>query len=746
MNAEILFVRKASTEDRSESALSVIRDGLAACGVETRHTAVVGCEPIELKRALKTAVLRSDVIAVCGGVGWDAEDRTVCTVCSAIGMRVAQDPAVAARIERAFAGRSLPDEYQNAAEVPADSEVLSVPDGILPGCIIRAASQSMLILPDDPDTLAAMMKGPVAGFFTRDGGFSVTLDEESPETAAVPNVQDGGESAVVPDATADKPIFVPTVAEFYEDDEEAEAEKEPAETDAASDTQEENEPAEDETEPADFADGDDPWNADALAVQADETRTDDSDAPKDGNGEEPSETAEKKEPLLLRAVRYCVPWKGDKGAEIARKLVFLAAVIGLIVSSCYIIDYFADKQHNDNLLSDAREMYDPTDTTVNDDGSLHRFDELLAQNSDCVGWITVPNTKIDNPVYQAADNSYYLNRDATKKYNVYGAVFADYHDFIGQNGNSTNVTLYGHHMKDGTMFANLHYYKKISFYQENPVLTFDTVYGNGGKYKIFACMITNAESKDDSGYYFDYTIPEFENDDAFLSWIEQIQRRSLYITPVDIEPGDEILTLSTCTYEIKGVELRCVVVARKVRAGESNTVDTSAATANTKIIYPAVWYSVKGGSKPSYSDGRLTWLEQPNYTAPIDDPDGSLSSDDVTSSENTDSEAVSSEDTPAASDTPESPQGPGADTPTTPETPQNPDSGSSEAPQTPNSGSSETPQAPDSGSSEAPQAPDSGSSEAPQNPGSGTDAPATPQNPNPGSEPPAVSGEPAPAA
>ena len=229
------------------------------------------------------------------------------------------------------------------------------------------------------------------------------------------------------------------------------------------------------------------------------------------------------------------------------------------------------------------------------------------------------------------------------------------------------------------MFANLHNYKKMSFYQENPVLTFDTRYGTGGKYKIFACMITNVEGKDDNGYYFDYTACDFEDDESFERWVEQIRRRSLYNSPVDVEAGDEILTLSTCTYEIKGTELRCVVVARKVRSGESDAVNISQVTPNAKTIYPAIWYEKKGGAKPSYDDGLLTWIDQPYSDEPSLEVGGDVSSDltssdtsgsegtssDITSSEATSSDAASGEssqgsDAPASSTAPET----SSDTPT----------------------------------------------------------------------------------
>lgn len=723
MNAEIISIRKQSNADSIESNLLIIKDGLSVCGIDTRHSCTVGTEPIELKRALKTAVLRSDVIVVCGGIGWESDDNAVATVCSAIGMSVVSDEATVERIADNFAEGLLPENYRNAALVPATAKVFSVAESLLPGCAVSAVNQSIIMLPDDSTTLHAMVNDPVRAFLGRVGGFSVVLEEEkpSPEEFFEPAI-------VAPDGTE----FKPNVAEFYDEEEtnatydDALRGIEPQEPEIVEEVVE---------QPKEFVDE---WDADSLAAQAEEKvdEPEEDDEAEEDTAEEPQKV--KKQSIFIKIARFFFPWEGDKGPEIARKMVFLAATIGIIISGCYIFDYFSEKQANDTVLEQVRDMYHPTDTEVNEDGSLRRFDELVAQNSDCIGWINIPNTKIDNPVYQAADNQYYVNRNPNKTYSVYGSIFADFRNTVSVDGNSANITLYGHHMKDGSMFANLYNYKKMSFYQENPVLTFDTRYGTGGKYKIFACMITNVEGKDDNGYYFDYTACDFEDDESFERWVEQIRRRSLYNSPVDVEAGDEILTLSTCTYEIKGTELRCVVVARKVRSGESDAVNISQVTPNAKTIYPAIWYEKKGGAKPSYDDGLLTWIDQPYSDEPSlevgVDVSSDLTSSDTSGSEGTSSDVASSEVTSSETASGESSQG--SDAPassTAPETSSDAPA-SSTAPET----SSDTP-----ASSTAPET----SSDAPTSstpPETSSDAPASSTAPEASSDA-TSSTEPAPA-
>lgn len=373
--------------------------------------------------------------------------------------------------------------------------------------------------------------------------------------------------------------------------------------------------------------------------------------------EEESSVNTKKENGFVKAVKNFIPWKGDNLSKVLTKVLFAAIIVSLVVSSCYVGDFMVKYFQNKSIVDDARDKYDRNDDSVNDQtGVFNRYELLLQQNTDCVGWITVPNTNVDNPIYQTGNNDFYLDHNGIKEKSVYGAIFADYRDIISRAGNSKNITLYGHHMKDGSMFAQLHRYKTISFYKENPVITFDTIYGTGGQYKVFACMITNADNMDDNGYFFDFAAPSFRSDADFMSWIEQIRRRSLYNTAVDVNANDQILTLSTCTYEIKDTNLLCVVVARKVRDGESVAVNTGDVTTNNKIIYPQAWYDHFKGVKPTYADGLYTWVSGDYDREDVNAP-GSIAPESVVSeptSSNTSSEAPVSSQAPTSSEAPSS--------------------------------------------------------------------------------------------
>lgn len=190
----------------------------------------------------------------------------------------------------------------------------------------------------------------------------------------------------------------------------------------------------------------------------------------------------------------------------------------------------------------------PTATAFHHD----RLQQAIAANPDVVGWITIPGTAIDYPVVQAKDNKYYLTHDAVKKSSAAGAIFMDYRvDRLARKG---NVILYGHHMKDGSMFAGLMQYKDKKFFDSHPVIEFATAEGME-TWEIFAAYITDTE--------FYYIQTDFTDDSQYLALIRKMQSKSLFKSDITLTAEDDVLTLSTCTYEVK--DGRFVVNARRVK-------------------------------------------------------------------------------------------------------------------------------------------------------------------------------------
>lgn len=181
--------------------------------------------------------------------------------------------------------------------------------------------------------------------------------------------------------------------------------------------------------------------------------------------------------------------------------------------------------------------------------------ELFKLNPDLIGWIYIDGTEINYPVMQTPEwVNYYLKRDFYGQSDDHGSIYAD--EMADIKRPSANVTLYGHKMKDGSMFAGLMDYKEKSFYEQHPTIDFNTIYKDG-TYEIIAVFITTANEGGFPYHLFvDGTEEEF---DAFVSKCKEL---SLYDTGVDAEYGDKLITLSTCEHNVSNG--RFVVVAKKV--------------------------------------------------------------------------------------------------------------------------------------------------------------------------------------
>ena len=243
-------------------------------------------------------------------------------------------------------------------------------------------------------------------------------------------------------------------------------------------------------------------------------------------------------------------------------------------------------------------------------GIQDKYKLLYAQNQDFVGWLNIPNTSIDMPVYKCSNNEYYLKHDSYDTYTKYGTLFMD------KDNNPVNLTrnttIYGHNFDNKSIFDELHNYQDPEFFKQSPVIEFNTLYKDY-KWKVIAAFHTNGSSEGDNGYLFYYIASEFGNN-SFMQFYNELQQRSYIHTGVDVQPTDKVLTLSTCTYffDRNGSleNARFVVIARLVRDGESADVDTSLVTTNNNVRYPQLDYDVFGGTNPWRNSSK--WVPEIN--------------------------------------------------------------------------------------------------------------------------------------
>lgn len=190
------------------------------------------------------------------------------------------------------------------------------------------------------------------------------------------------------------------------------------------------------------------------------------------------------------------------------------------------------------------------------DGVQPILSEYLAvceANADFVGWVEIEGTKINYPVVQSPDDpDFYLKHNFEKEYSAYGTPY--------MQGNcdlltSDNLLLYGHSMKDGSMFTNLKKYRNVEFYREHPLIQFDTKYSYG-TYEIIAAFSTTAN---DGGFAYNAFVNAADEAefDAYVAKCKEL-------TPYEIETtaryGDRLITLSTCEYTHNNG--RMVIVAK----------------------------------------------------------------------------------------------------------------------------------------------------------------------------------------
>lgn len=256
-----------------------------------------------------------------------------------------------------------------------------------------------------------------------------------------------------------------------------------------------------------------------------------------------------------------------KGLYIALMVLLLTAFIG---SSVYLASYFWEGKKTADRYNALAERVEaakqeaaaaPTTEPPETQGEtqaeteptepappemLPGYDSVYAENPDTVGWIRLEGSPINYPVMQTTPDNrdYYLYRNFDREDSRSGSIY------IREECNvlepTDNVTIYGHNMKDGSMFAFLGEYYEKDFWRENSLISFDTLY-EYHMYKIFAVFKTSA----DEGKGFAYHMMENAADAReFNAFISECKRLSFYDTGITPVYGDKIICLSTCEYTL----------------------------------------------------------------------------------------------------------------------------------------------------------------------------------------------------
>lgn len=232
-----------------------------------------------------------------------------------------------------------------------------------------------------------------------------------------------------------------------------------------------------------------------------------------------------------------------------------------------IIRMYSERRESSDIYTDLEELInfpedhltkEPDEINPSESGETETvpavpsvdFDALMDINDDCVGWIYIEGTAINYPVVQGSDNSYYLKHLFDGKWNSSGCIFLD--SRVNPDMTDRHSIIYGHHMKNGTMFSGLTQYKNQHFYEEHPdalFITPDETY----RIEFFAGYVASVE--DSAWTVF------FESDEEFEVWLKDAKARSWFISPISPAVTEKIVTLSTCSYEFENARFILIGVA-----------------------------------------------------------------------------------------------------------------------------------------------------------------------------------------
>ena len=255
-------------------------------------------------------------------------------------------------------------------------------------------------------------------------------------------------------------------------------------------------------------------------------------------------------------------------SKVLRGIIAVISLAVFLFSGYKLYDYFhsskEDKEYTNTIIQDTVtikpqkgntgkeetvDLNDPNKCPIDVD-----FETIWKENKDVIAWIYSPNTEINYPVAQSYDNSHYLRMRLDGKYSVGGTIFVDYRN--SGDFSDPNSIIYGHFMRNGTMFGSLQNYKDQKYYDDHPfmwLITPDKTY----RIDILSGFVTAADSEI---YNF------ISNESQLDEYLSQTGNKSNFISTVDPNTVEKVVTLSTCSHDYK--DARYVVIGSLTEVGD----------------------------------------------------------------------------------------------------------------------------------------------------------------------------------
>ncbi len=283
--------------------------------------------------------------------------------------------------------------------------------------------------------------------------------------------------------------------------------------------------------------------------------------------------------FFRKAVSDNLPNKTDNLRQFIIKIAFLLCIVGVICGGIHFSVYYTNSAHEQKLIEEQQQLF--KSNTLKNSAKL-----LYKQNDDYVAWLSIKGTSLNNAVYKTDNNSFYMTHNHLKKASRYGSLCLDDRFELSDK----NAVIYGVCADNGLMFGTLENLRELSFYKQNSVITL-THKSKKSDYKIYALFVLNSSREQDNGKIYELYKKDFSSEISFNSWVEDAKERSLINTKVDVDFGDNILTLVTDCDDFDGARL--VVMARSERDGETLSPINQDANLNRNPKFPKKWYDVR---------------------------------------------------------------------------------------------------------------------------------------------------------
>ena len=256
--------------------------------------------------------------------------------------------------------------------------------------------------------------------------------------------------------------------------------------------------------------------------------------------------------------------------------VYILLSILILISAIYIIKFLLSKEeakkeselldtveiNNNEIEKETKETEETTEKTNEVENKeterMLKVKGLQKENADIVGWLEIENTSINYPVLQGEDNEYYMTHNYKKEKSKNGSIFLN-KDY-DWNIPSSNLLMYGHNLGNGTMFQELLKYQNKEFYNNHKVIRFTTA-KEDAEYEIISVFKSRVYYKSEQNVFRYYYFINANTEEEYNNYVENAKKASIYEIEPTAKYGDQLITLSTCSYHVK--DGRFAVVGRK---------------------------------------------------------------------------------------------------------------------------------------------------------------------------------------